>query len=489
MMYILVKWINNLKGYHLPATIHICFLAAALSLLSFSSIAQVSTYAVSGIITDYNGLWQSSVASPSPIIPDNSHDLLAFTFHGITYSTGVNNGKLAGITYVPGSYQAIEVSTLGVATANTKIALGQLYDGVDNGPSNPAPDRDMLKYLKDGINGLNIGTGVANVPNPPLPNNYITFSAKNIQPSTIGDSIPDIIVTQIADPSPTAPDKYSFHTVTNTRIGREVDIVFSTTAIPAVGTWLGDFYEASQNPMTLGTTPFRKSTRQIRLWAADLSSFGITKDNYSSIDNFRIVLSGSSDLAFVAYNSYAFDLPLPVSLVSFEAKTLKGNNELSWATMTESQNQQFVIEVSEDAKVFTAVDSIAGAGNNAGLKQYSYLDEAHRVGTTYYRLKQVDYNGRFTYSKVIVVQSKTEREGITLIPNPVTNKAVIVRHQPAGGEESLQIWDIKGRLLLEKSVTTGVTETILDTKNLSKGIYQVVWLSAKVNIVSKLVVQ
>jgi len=80
-------------------------------------------------------------------------------------------------------------------TSNTKLALGQLYDGVDNGASNPAPVNSLALYLTDGPNGLNLGTGIAN-----LPKGDLTFRVTNINPAAIGDGIPDILVTQIADP-------------------------------------------------------------------------------------------------------------------------------------------------------------------------------------------------------------------------------------------------------------------------------------------------
>ncbi|MEJ0102381.1 MAG: hypothetical protein WDO19_07455 [Bacteroidota bacterium] len=127
--------------------------------------------------------------------------------------------------------------------SNTKVGVGEMYDGVHNGASNPVPSNNISFYLTDGIKGLNIGTGIAN-----LPAGTMSFYITSIQPQNIGDGIPDIIVTQIADPSGST-DSYSFVNSTGTIIGHKKDIIF--TSITPVGSWTADFYEASANPMIL----------------------------------------------------------------------------------------------------------------------------------------------------------------------------------------------------------------------------------------------
>ncbi len=112
----------------------IIFLAIVALLTSSDLSAQ---YNVTEIIKDYNGYWKSSASSINTIKPDNSHNLLSFSFNGSRYSTGVNDLLLTTKlqSFIPGDYRALPVSSIGsAANGNTKIGLGSMYDGVSNVP-------------------------------------------------------------------------------------------------------------------------------------------------------------------------------------------------------------------------------------------------------------------------------------------------------------------------------------------------------------------
>ena len=218
---------------------------------------------VTEIVTDYGGFWRSGTGLNlnyllNPILPDNSHQLLAFTVKGQRYATGVNNQLLGtkGLSYVNTQYQALPVASLSsTITSNTKIGLGQLYDLVDNGPSTPPPANDYTKYLTDGAQGLDLGTGVAN-----LPAGTLRF-AIGVDPKAIGDGVPDVLITQIASPDANG-DQYQFLDANGSTVGQPLSVVF--TAMPVVGNWSADFYEASQAVMSL-LTGFVKTPRPLRL--------------------------------------------------------------------------------------------------------------------------------------------------------------------------------------------------------------------------------
>src|SRR5690606_19015378 len=97
--------------------------------------------------------------------------------------------------------------------------------------------------------------------------------------TSIGDGIPDILVTQIADPSGSV-DKYEFLDASGKRVGNLVHI--SLGHISPVGNWTADFYEANVKPRVL-TPGFTKTDRAIRLWAADFSDFGINASNIDDV--------------------------------------------------------------------------------------------------------------------------------------------------------------------------------------------------------------
>ena len=122
-----------------------------------------STAQVTEIYTDFNGFWKSTTTAINPVLPNNSNNVLAFTYNSIIYSTGVNDALLTskGVTYSAGSFKALPITSIGglvTSSSSTYIALGALYDGVNNGYSTPLPSLRMIDVLNDGINGLNIAT-------------------------------------------------------------------------------------------------------------------------------------------------------------------------------------------------------------------------------------------------------------------------------------------------------------------------------------------
>jgi hypothetical protein len=372
---------------------------------------------VTEVITDYAGFWQSGVGAISPVKPDNSHDLLAFSVNGTRYSTGVNDALLTSrnVTFTPGNFRGLPVGSIGgTVTSNTKVGLGALWDGVANGAGPTPPSNVLSTYLRDGKNGLNLGTGIANIPAGTL-----SFTVTGITKEAVGDNVPDILVTQFADPA-NSQDRYQFTDENDVVIGNTVTVIF--TSISPVGDWTADFYEASQSPMTL-MAGFTQTPRQLRLWTADLNTFGITQDNAARIRKFKILLNGNSDVAFVAYNSQTarvFD-PLPVQLTSFTGQATATRTTLQWQTAQEMHSAAFEVETSLDGFNFQKLASIAAAGTSTQPRSYSYQHATTSSGPRYYRLRQVDQDGSSTYSAVVVVAGSpraTASIQITAAPNP-----------------------------------------------------------------------
>ncbi|WP_158607182.1 T9SS type A sorting domain-containing protein [Pontibacter oryzae] len=466
------------------------FTIVALVLTGFQAQAQ-SAREVSEVITDFGGLWKSAKGSLNSIKPDNSHNLLAFTYKGKTFSTGANDDKLTknGVAFTKGYYVGYFFSNEAVtATSNTKIALGASYDGVANGASNPAPTNSISKYLSDGLNGLDLGTGVANMPKGDL-----VYDAKNILPAAIGDDVPDILVTQIADPS-NSVDSYEFLDKDGNLVGGRVNIAF--TNISTVGKWTADFYEASKTPMALGAG-YTKTERDLRLWAADFADFGLTKDNISQVRTFVIHLNGNSDLAFVAYNANAFYeqspygdiVPLPVTLTSFTAKQLQEQVQLSWSTASEKNSSHFEIMASTDGRQFATIGKVNAAGNSNVSLVYTFKYTPATSEVTYYRLKQVDLDDTFEYSKIIAVTLQERAAENLVYPNPVSGSAseVILQHAATGG--NIEVWNLAGEKMLALKAEPGTVRTILPVQNLPKGIYLIVCQANGSRESTKLVIQ
>jgi hypothetical protein len=429
-----------------------------------------SAQAVSSIITDYNGFWKSYIGAINPKKPDNSHNLLAFTYNGIQYSTGVNDALLtsSGESYVMGDFWALPVVDLSSApNSNTKAGFGALYDGIVSGPGVTPPEYGIGMYLTDGIKGLNIGTCIAN-----LPSGTITFSISNIQPTSIGDGIPDIVVTQIADPSGSY-DRYDFTDENGNRIGNYKDIVF--TNITPIANWTADFYEARVHPLSL-INGFTQTDRPMRLWAADLSEFGVTAANYTQIRNFRIDLSGQSDVAFVAYNNLSvnFQNPLPVEYSSFKGSVVNGKVKLNWQTVSEQDADKFIIERSEDGINYKAIGSVKANNNAISANNYTFIDVSPLNGRAHYRLKQVDLNGKFHNNSSIIRinNSKDAVSELNVYPNPAKGR-VYIEHAVATGTESITVYNASGVVVKQARTSAGLMLTMLDLEKIPAGVYYV----------------
>lgn len=458
------KTVTRKKSEHFH---RVTALVVVLSLLFLPGSS--SGQSITEIITDYLGFWKSGSSSLNPLKPNNNHNLLAFSFSGTRYSTGVNDALLAsrGQTFVPGDYRALPVQSISGATnSNTKVGVGAMYDGILAGVGNVPPPHNIPYYLTDGVKGLNIGTCIAN-----LPAGTLFFSVGNINPSAIGDGIPDVVITQTADPS-TSFDRYEFTTVSGNRVGNYKDIVLNS--ISPVGRWDADFYEAITNPLTL-TLGFTNTERPIRLWAADFSEFGINATSISSIAYFKIILSGTSDVAFVAYNHNAinFSSVLPVQLADFTA-SMKGDNGvlLNWQTFSEANSNKFLIEHSTDGIRFSTIGEIPAAGQSETKRSYSFIDKPITAGVHYYRLKEIDLDGNVTYSKVVKAH-KNSQPTVVMYPNPATDY-VVIRHSPGIIHRAVRILTPAGQTVSQAVLYSGMSELRLSVKHLSKGIYHLV---------------
>ena len=166
--------------------------------------------------------------------------------------------------------------------------------------------------------------------------------------------------------------------------------------------------------------------------------------------------------------------PLPVSLTSFGVRRASGTGAVtvSWATASEQQSAYFVVERSANpAAGFTAVGQVAAAGTSVSTRQYSLLDAAP-AGTLYYRLRQVDQDGRQALSAVAVAAGISQ-VAFSIYPNPVpAGTGTVTLAGSAGG--SVSLYSTTGQLLSQQPTAGPEASTLLDTHDLSTGLYRVV---------------
>ncbi|MFC6224598.1 T9SS type A sorting domain-containing protein [Hymenobacter artigasi] len=178
--------------------------------------------------------------------------------------------------------------------------------------------------------------------------------------------------------------------------------------------------------------------------------------------------------------------PLPVELVMFTA-TVTGRQgvALRWVTASEKNSKEFVVERSADGKTFNALHTMAAAGSTQLRTTYDYTDEQPLFGTSYYRLRQVDFDGTTAYSPVQTVRpGSANAEGLAVYPGSQAHQWVVRTSLPAEvlatGPATVRVFDALGR---SQQITctpeTGQTgRWLLDLRALPTGIYIVRLVSA-----------
>ena len=158
--------------------------------------------------------------------------------------------------------------------------------------------------------------------------------------------------------------------------------------------------------------------------------------------------------------------PLPVTLVSFNAqRSVNGFNELEWVTTSETNNDYFEIQKSTDAKAFTTIGNVNGAGDSKETNRYHFTDESPGPGAAYYRLNQLDYDGTATLSRIVAVQNGNEAADPAVYPNP-SQHVIEVATNDGSVVAGLKVLDLNGKILLEKQDSNQ-----LDLSALTRGEY------------------
>ncbi|MEO9806479.1 MAG: LamG-like jellyroll fold domain-containing protein [Reichenbachiella sp.] len=167
---------------------------------------------------------------------------------------------------------------------------------------------------------------------------------------------------------------------------------------------------------------------------------------------------------------------LPVDLLYFTAEVESEGVNLSWATASEINNDYFTIERSRDGKHFETIEEIYGAGNSNETIVYESVDYSPFSGQSYYRLKQTDFDGTFSYSEIVMIerQSHTEPFGISYYPNPVKNHLNIeLSTSLFDADYRLEVFTLNGSPVQVSSIQENDHLIRLDTSSLFSGMYVV----------------
>lgn len=165
---------------------------------------------------------------------------------------------------------------------------------------------------------------------------------------------------------------------------------------------------------------------------------------------------------------------LPVELLHFTAEPYGEDALLTWATANETNSSHFDVERSTDGIRFEKIGEVAGAGTTTFQQSYDFTDENPVNGENYYRLRQVDFDGKYEYTDIQVVifeGGNVAKAVVSVFPNPTVHTLNIKSNQT--GIENIQIFNNLGQMVLEQQTTASEYTHIVDVEKLTDGAYYI----------------
>ena len=233
----------------------------------------------------------------------------------------------------------------------------------------------------------------------------------------------------------------------------------------------------SYTPPNVGTmTDLRVARWETSVPWWDLPTGGGTHTATGTTTAGTVTVTNATAFGPVTLASIVSPSPLPIQLLSFEGKVLSMGVQLRWNTASEFNNDYFELEKSTGGEKFGRIATIKGNGTSFESHHYEYLDTKVAAGRSYYRLRQVDFDGNFTYSNVIAVDFEGSFT-FSVFPNPVTGTDLNFQILGVKGTSAVAIslFDQLGRNVLSTEAQvdelSGSVEGKLSIDSLADGIY------------------
>jgi hypothetical protein len=153
--------------------------------------------------------------------------------------------------------------------------------------------------------------------------------------------------------------------------------------------------------------------------------------------------------------------PLPVTLVDFDGRVSNAAAELSWSTASEKNFDRFVIERMSGDGGFENIGEVAAKGTSFGFTRYSFNDINVVPGILYYRLKIVDLDNSFEYSKVIKLVYDGSAAWLSLYPNPIVNRQFHLDLFDGSDDRELIVYDQLGRILISGQIPNSSNDFVI----------------------------
>ena len=247
--------------------------------------------------------------------------------------------------------------------------------------------------------------------------------------------------------------------------------VFTNLGAPAQGMYAGNSFTLTYN---LGTAFSSMNGYKYRL-VVSTSSAGLANPDCIYFNDYTLRVTACG--------------PLPVTLVAFNGKYNSGLSSLDWQTTQEINNDRFDVLRGTNGKDFTVVGKVAGAGNSSVSKSYQFQDRINGAGYVYYRLRQVDVDGKSVLSPIVRLNMGSTATSFELYPNPFAGSFTASFSATKIATATLQIRNINGQVLYNKTVAVTKGFNAVQLSNLPvmpSGLYHVTIQNEEINFQGKM---
>lgn len=242
--------------------------------------------------------------------------------------------------------------------------------------------------------------------------------------------------------------------------------IVNNTQAPVACNWNGscDGFTGMGTPLPAGGIA---SNFEPEMTVATGDQFLICFSNYNSlVTTVPLDFFGTADISC---------LPLPVELIGFSGVDRGEYNELNWSTGSEINCSHFEIERSTDGVHYSKIATVNGQGTKLSETSYRYSDHAPFADITYYRLKQVDLDGKKEVSDIIAIhEEKVDNfDVLSAYPNPTNGEIKLTFSSIHEDPITLLVLDASGKVLHQKSIIAakGINTLPLDIRELKNGLY------------------
>jgi hypothetical protein len=176
---------------------------------------------------------------------------------------------------------------------------------------------------------------------------------------------------------------------------------------------------------------------------------------------------------------------MPVVFIKFLVTKENNDVKIYWSTASETNNDHFEIERSDDGRNFIPIANVKAVGNSSSITNYSYVDKKLNSTVAYYRIKQVDVNGSITYTSIASIKNNQSNNSTEIFA--ASNKNITVRFTSVQSSASVSVYSINGQTLLHKNFQQA-NYIAFALGNAVPGIYVVQVIDQDKNISSKKIV-